>query len=422
MQTAAAHSAAGRGRAAPGAAPASRRSLAPLACLLALATPSCGLGEKLDLVDVPGTKVWNLDQIHTPEGKHRFSASLAGDLEYLIEFGLFRRFGRESGLGGEPEPLLAPADRCLEELLELASFSPRQDEVAALQIAWFARLAVEDPWTLSRERCVLELGPLGAHCGAGAPRALEEGQTPLGPDEVGALIARLVAAERARIAGEQGASAALEEAVRRAREATLDVPGGFRVLRAVTALLGPRGRAGKDALASLEKDLEGRLVRLALARSLGDEAPRVRAAALRASVECGGPALIAGFLLQLEREPAEDVLVTLCDLVREHGLPPDPPGLSPSDAAEVRRRQIAGLEALAVSHENGTVRVRAMEALAAALPGAPTSLREEDWVRWSRERRDAAAPPAQPAPGPQEAGGDESSPGDEHPASEASER
>ena len=119
-----------------------------------------------------------------------------------------------------------------------------------------------------------------------------------------------------------------------------------------------------------------------LAQALGDEAPRVRAAAVEASVRSGGPGVLAIILGQLDRESSDEVLAAALRLVAAEGLPLREEGIDPTDYARAREVWLSQLVRYAVEHPAGSVRVQAMLALAVVADSGPDSLRAEDWEDW----------------------------------------
>ena len=122
------------------------------------------------------SKDWNLEQLHEANGHHRYIGALEGDFEYFMRQKVAAPLvSAGSTLAVKtPKSVEAPADECLDNLIALEEFDPGDPRVAGLQVEWFARLAVDDPWRLSRERAMLALGRAGQRVGAGLPEALHE--------------------------------------------------------------------------------------------------------------------------------------------------------------------------------------------------------------------------------------------------------
>lgn len=362
--------------------------LVALGLVLAL-VPGCRVARSLDLVSIPEAKAWNLEQLHTPQTEHRYSADLQGDVTFVMRR-LFSGIGPGEGLDarrGEPKPVRDPNRRCHENLLELATFTGADPLVSSLQVEWAARLAVQDPWVLSREAATLLLGRAGARLGLEWPPPAPSPEPPVGPERLGELLAGLVRAFREELAA-GGGSGRLAAACAELGSLEFELEGGRRALRTVRTLLAASGTRPQAApLRALSGDLQRHLVHLGLASALADPAPRVRAAALVARVEAAGPGTLGPLLERLEEQHADLVAVTALRLVAEHGLPPPGPGLEGERYAELRERWLAQLHYHAVQHRQGWVRVNAMRALGRATGGELVSLREEDWVHWWESRR-----------------------------------
>lgn len=347
-------------------------------------------------------KAWNLNEIHDEATRHRYTGAIEGDVEYF-----FRHVVAGSlAVGGatfkqkDPAAIEDPAQACLENLVELEEFNDADIGVAAIQVEWFARLAVLDPWILSRERAVLGLARAAKRQSAGIPTALGKDAQPAGPQAASEALAGLVRAARPVL--ERGARASaserldLDAACRVVTDLVLDLDGARRLLRATAELadsVGDRNDAGQPLL-RLSEDLQRRCIRQALAKALVDAEPRVRAAAVEASVASAGTNVLDEFLLQLDRESSPEVLLRIVDLVRQHGLPKGVPPGSKVTAEVARDLRLKALMDLLVRPET-SVRVGAMRALAHVSQDGPTSLREEDWQAWWLARREQSA--ARPA-------------------------
>jgi len=104
-----------------------------------------------------GAHVYNLEQLHTDDGHHRFSAVQMGGFEYEFRSGM-RTLLPKSAVAmqqKEPRAIDDPLELCLENLVDLQGVSSQDPHDASLKVQCFARWAVEDPWQLSRERCLL---------------------------------------------------------------------------------------------------------------------------------------------------------------------------------------------------------------------------------------------------------------------------
>lgn len=367
----------------------------PIAALCLVAPLAGGLGG----CHVVESKAWNLNELHDESTHHRYTGALEGDTEYFFRHVLIGTFA----VGGAtisqkaPGPIEDPAQVCLENLVELEDFDASNTGVAAIQVEWFARLAVQDPWILSRERSVIALGRAAHRLSAGIPTALPKDAQPAGAQAASEALAGLVRAARPVL--ERGARATaserldLDAACKVVSDLVLDLDGARRLLRATSELaksVGDRNDAGKPLL-ELSQDLQRRCVRQALAKALVDKEPRVRAAAVEASVASAGTKVLDEFLFQLDREDSPEVLLRVLELVRQHGLPTGVPEGSDVTPEVANEKRLKALMDLLVRPES-SVRVGAMRALARVAPGVPRSLREEDWQAWWLARHEGGVP------------------------------
>ena len=352
---------------------------------------------------------WNLGQVHDHDGEFKRVGALMSAWEYSVYAGISMVTGRRTKMRTPGvEVIDDPLGISVANLVHLSNFDPDDPRNAALQIEWFAFLAVQSPWKLDRERCVIELGRHGRRLGVSAPSAPPPEGEAAGVDEVVELVRRLMDAVEGLArsdASDPEPAAELEAACAAAREPSYDRAGALRVLRATTSL----GRASVSSsrlepLDRLNAHLQRICVERALAESLLDPEPLVRAAALRACVQTFGEGVLAEFLMMLCRSRvafAETMLLSVFDLVAERGLPavPETLGGRPFPEAQRERERLVWIDRLvqaAVHHPSGTVRISAMKALATAT-GAPSSLREDEWQLWWSEegpRMEGALPGA----------------------------
>lgn len=387
-----------------------------LAGLVLGATTGCSTFERvlnLDFVDFPDTRVENLERLHRPGGGHHYTVHFVGDFQHATNLqgrtigGV--RIGSPTGASeGDKEQLESPSRACLELIEELLDFDPSgKPRLAAMQVAWCARLIEQDPSVLSRERAALGLGPLGKAIGIGLPVALPVDAPRADAATTATLLTGLVRAWRATLEGtpEPGA---LRQACAELRTTTFDLDGCRRVLPAASGLLA-RGEEGTEAygeLLELVEDFQRRTIQLALARALGEpvgESSRVRAAAVTASVEAGGPQMLARFMpvLEAEGQAGEDrdalVVARMCSELVRLGLPESIEGLDQDRYRGLYEGWLDVLVGFAVEDPDGAVRVKAMQALT-RLETGPASLREEDWEEWyytrvEERRRRVGLPP-----------------------------
>lgn len=354
---------------------------------------------------------WNLKELHDDESRHRYSAALEGDFEYFLRHDLTSMLSATGARLAEksPSPVDDPGSECLDNLLDLAQFDGSDARTSALQVEWFARLAVEDPWKLSRERATYGLGKAGKRLAAGLPVKLPDDPPAAGAPEVSAALSALGEAAKALYSDSSSARSTarldLEAACELVRGLTLDVAGARRALRVTSELAGARGLRSDDAkaLLDLSLDLQQRCVRQALAAALIDREPWVRAAAVQASVDCAGLGALDPMLSQLRREPAPEVVIRVMHIVRDRGLPDVPAELGPEAAARIRNAWLGSIYSLLLERPEGPVRVAAMQALSKVSGAGITSLREEDWQSWWLARAESpvsAEPAASGGPAP----------------------
>ena len=382
--------------------------------LLALAS-SCSTINRvlsLDFVDLPETRLANLEALHTPTGKHHYSAEMIGDFQYVMGRG--RRSFAGVSLGRAPsstpgeakmEAIENPAELCLEILSELLDFDPTGNpRLAGVQVSWSARIVIEDPSVLSRARAARGLGEQGARIGIGLPRQLAAEEPRATPDDVARLLSDLLTAwqnmrEGTRLlSGSDAPSVA--QAMQAIRETTYDVNGARRVLVAVGSLFASTAKSdpGYAELVTLNDDLQRITIERALAQGILDSSPAVRAAIFRAAVLAGGNDVLMVFMGALQREQDPLALRLYLEVVLERGLPAPSNLVSGEEYLMLRERWLELLVTQAAEHPRSEVRVKAMQVLQVVAPDGPRSLREEDWETWwfrrtDQMREEAGLPP-----------------------------
>jgi hypothetical protein len=331
---------------------------------------------------------YNLDQLHSADGGHRYSGALEGSIEYLLRTQLAPLFPRSRlARPKSPEPIEDPADECLERLLRLASYNPATPAVAGRQVEWFARLAVDDRAQLSRERSLIELGRAAERLRVG-PEALPEGIEAAGAEVLGEALTSLARAVVGALSG-PGSRASraldLDAAVGVVEGLELDLEGARRALFVTTELV-QKGGQYSDAtapLARLDEHLQRICIARALAAALQDKVPYVRAAALEAAWHGAGPDVLAPVLADLSSQPPE-VAMRAMTLAARGGLPtgtPPPEDLH-GDWLTAIVQQLGRL-----LRGESEVSVRAAQALTVLCPDGPGSLRVEEWKDWWDARR-----------------------------------
>ena len=346
----------------------------------------------------------NLDELHDAGARHRHVARIQSGWGYFLSrvFDpriLRRAEEREADL----EEVEDPSDVCLTNLLRLSNARSRAGDVRATLVRHFAWLGVEDPFGLSRERALLELGQLAAEMDLAEP--VTEPEAAANAPDLSEAIAGLASAtrrllEEGRRAGPT-ARADFEAACELLGSMDFDLEGGRRLLGVLAALVArvPDGVALFEPLLRLNAEVQEQLVGLALARSLSDPDPRVRAAAIEANWRAYKERFLAEAVLALDGRPRdetdppspfalaevwpgdEEVFVRVFTLVREHGLPLD--GASPERKLELLH--VLCQVAVDYTAYGDRSRTAAMLALGAVSGAGISSLRLEDWQEWWRD-------------------------------------
>ncbi len=386
-------------------APSSRR-LAGSAALLAALAGACSS---------VGARVHNLDELHTDDGYHRREVVLMDAFEWNLREGLGGLFqgGALSLESKDPSVIDDPLEECLANLCELDDTHDDGRYELALKVEEFARLAVECPWLLSRERCALALGGLGLRLDLGRDPPPPLTGEPVGAEELGAALTVLLTAARPALENQRAGfdEGALTAACTRLDALAYDLGGARRALSFVALIARrlPKDDARFAKLRELERDLARVTVQRALVAALSDHSPfdrsgtdpgwdkaRVRAAALSSLLRIHAPVALAEFLAKLGPRTEPELLLAILRAVAARGLPTEVPGIAPDEYARWRELWIEGLLGLAGGYPDGRVRVAAMRALSVVSGGELASLREEDWLSWDMARRAAVQAPPEP--------------------------
>ena len=374
----------------------------------------------------------NLDQLLTEENRFRYAAKIETGWRYFA-----RQFLDEDWFGegvlreAELEPVPDPTGTALVNLLDLDKGAWGVDEawIHAEQVRQYARYAVFCPSALVRERALLELADHARRLPVAPPEPVPPEGAPdasANPAEIRLALEGLVEVlDRVVQTGAFDATARTDLAASCALLGglELDIEGGWRLLK-VVARFGLVQRVPRGELApilALSEEVQARLARQALGRGRADPHPRVRAAAVHASLAAYGDDFLLEALIDLPtpgavgatyrlRSPGpgeEEVLVAVLRAVRQRGLP-IPERLNAVEARRLRLRLLFSL--VQVAHDytvyGDRVRAAAMLALSDVSDSGLDTLRESEWSRWWRafeERERAwledAAEAAREAPG-----------------------
>jgi hypothetical protein len=395
---------------------------------------ACALGAALGGCKFVGATDTNLRELHNEDGLHRRSARVVSHYSYATRvgiFGLLRSVGVKQQ-ESSPTKIEDPLASCLEALQELASFDTDDPRVRALQVEHFSRIARYDPWRLSREVAVTQLGKLGTKLGEWPELPRGASETPATVEQVVAEMQKLIRAANELARGGEtlaeldsvapptstGDDASVDAACRGIAGLELELDGAHRALRLCSIL--ERSRLGRDPrlapVLKLRRQLERRCIELALHGALRDlppnaqerqgsdpgwDKPNVKAAAVRAAVRVWGAPMLAQ-LLDPRTLRGDDAprLIALMHEVERHGLPGAPLGAPLAEQERLEKEQLRVTWSLATDHPEGSVRIAALGALGKISGRGRFSLADEDWLDWARGEGllEAASPTSNPAP------------------------
>ena len=338
---------------------------------------------------VADAKVWNLQQVHEPDGTPRRVGRVQSDFGFLLQkFFELTNFSSQEMAKAKEKEIEDPLGECLENLLELEGCDQRKPKVQAAMVETYAWLAVDCTYVLSRERCTIELGDLARALEVEKAEALPSDAVPATPEQIGEVYDDLVSAAQPFLLSRGGSVRDLEEACDATSALVLDRAGALRLLRACNVLLARGGGQELEPLSALRLDLARRNVAQALAAVLEDEEGRVRAAGLAACVrlpEAERAELLRWALVDEMSGVRQRELVarTALDLLARDGLPPPPESLDAEARAGFERVWIDLLIQVLQNDFGGMLSTSACKALA-KISGRPLTVRPESWIEWWR--------------------------------------
>jgi len=338
----------------------------------------------------PSPKVWNLRQVHYPDGRAKYVGDVRWEIEHLLVMAFdSTALGTPDFIGGEQDAIKDPFKVCLKNLNELAKCNRDNPKTRARMVEMYTWLAGDCTYSLSRERCAVELGELGTRTGLKAPRVLGPDATPATALEVGELVP-LLFNEATPLVGGQDTPELRKQLADRCRtiEAlTLDRDGARRLLRVTNILLSRwrvQRRESVEPLLRLHLDLEKQCIALALGDLLGDENPRVRAAAIRSAIDVTGnssPQLLA----RAFQDPSVEVVVAAIRSLAENGVPRPSRKGDPDLYFRTERFWIEQVIELLRLGTGGQLAVAGCQAMS-RLTGEPPDLHPEVWIVWWEDR------------------------------------
>ncbi len=189
--------------------------------LLALALAGCRSTELY---------VYNLREVHQPDGTARRVGNVQGTLGYtagqLLSIG---RFGKPGFIEGEDRAIEDPLGVGLENLTALLD-DPNDEHARSRGVQMITWLGPVCSYTLSRQRCAEAIGELGPHYGVRGP--VPSPEPAAGVEEVQLALEEMVRASGGdlELAALGTSSLTVEEAAEAVRALPLDRDGGRRAL------------------------------------------------------------------------------------------------------------------------------------------------------------------------------------------------
>ena len=335
--------------------------------------------------------MWNLREVHQPNGRPDWLASTRNDVAYLLERAFEEiNLGENKVFDPKEKKLEDPLGVCLENLVALEKTDLKELEVQALQAEGFSWLAVDCTYDLSREVAARALGPLAVALGVAGPLKIEGEEGASTPEEIRAAYDQLVLVVRPIVRGEGGSVLDVRTAVEDIGKLQPDRSGTLRLLRATNVLLERAGgRSSLDYVRALQRSLAQRSVGFALDAVLEDSNGRVVGAGLKTRLLIATPEQAQELLVWAVENQHEavarrdEIPLAALEWIADHGLPGGTG--TPGELGEVEEEWCARLVEL-ISGVRGPVATASARALS-EVTGRPATIRPEVWLTWWRWER-----------------------------------
>lgn len=345
--------------------------------------------------------LYNLEQLHPAPGQHAHAARMMGATQFEV-----RRVVSEGleALGTsladiDERPVDDPVETCLELLNDMRSWNATRFGIASTQVEQFARIALNDPWALSRELAVRELGVAGARIDAAKIVASPIAEVQPSREEFEAAQREVVESGLAALDdGTSESRARFERACDGLANLGLDVDLALEALADLNVVL-RRAVDDDERTAPLRKlalVLQRRVIDSVLQRTLADSAPlgvqgsdpgwpndRVQAASVEANVAVFGAERLAAIMaLNPFRAREDERLIAVLEAIEQHGLPAANDEQTKALGGNAHHAWTATIVKTAAEHPEGRVRLAAMRALGKISGKGAFSLRFNDWYTW----------------------------------------
>ncbi len=344
---------------------------------------------------VAEARMWNLREVHEPNGRPRRKAKTQSDAAYLMERTLRTlELGANESAKAEEKPLADPLGTCFSNLVALSECDATKDMSAALMAEGFAWLAIDCTYALSRDRAARAMGPLAARLKV--DKALPPPAEPAATDDITTAYQTLVVAAGPIVRGERGSSLDVRDAALAIGALQPDRAGTLRLLKATNVLLEEGGKkSALDPLRGLQRSLAKRALALALHEGMDDEDGRVVAAILnsRLMLEGENKEKLLEWTLATPHEGlrnSPELALEAIEWIAANGLPAQVPQEDGSLALDegARNERWTGAFIQMLGEVQGQL-VPACSRALARLTGHPATIRPEEWLAWWRWERDS---------------------------------